>query len=427
MQDARVNKLLFILAFVVMLARAFLFTGATPVLHVALLAVKFALVPVALILVLRTPGKPTPIDLALLLYGVAMAVCCLINHTQVLTITLMALDIFIFWALCRWFFVRKSLFPLQATTLILLTFIALNFVLLLWRPGGLWKYEVNGKMYYLLGGNYNNMGKALFMALVSNMLLLRLLPHDAYRSRWFYRATLIAILLLSAGTLAVVGSMTSVVGIALLLAFGLLMLLTSLNVNRSSLNVNRSSFNVLRSLSVVLFIAVYFALQSWAVFRDQDTDAPKAQYFVEHVLKKDMTFSFRTHVWDAAKRLIERQPVVGYGEHDDQWYQLELEGLTTHNLVLHILLKGGWVCLSAFILLLLTTHLSLLRSSLNVNRSSLNVKRSPVPRDVAFILLFALWTYLFMQIFEVYTFYTQSMLFIYASCLSSLLPEQPEN
>ena len=399
-----------------MLARAFLFTGATPVLHVALLAVKFALVPVALILVLRTPGKPTPIDLALLLYGVAMAVCCLINHTQVLTITLMALDIFIFWALCRWFFVRKSLFPLQGTTLILLAFIALNFVLLLWRPGGLWKYEVNGKMYYLLGGNYNNMGKALFMALVSNMLLLRLLPHDAYRSRWFYRATLIAILLLSAGTLAVVGSMTSVVGIALLLAFGLLMLLTSLNVNRSSLNVNRSPFNVLRSLSVVLFIAIYFALQSWAVFRDQDTDAPKAQYFVEHVLKKDMTFSFRTHVWDAAKRLIERQPVVGYGEHDDQWYQLELEGLTTHNLVLHILLKGGWVCLSAFILLLLTTHLSLLRSSLNV-------KRSFVPRDVAFILLFALWTYLFMQIFEVYTFYTQSMLFIYASCLSSLLPE----
>ena len=410
MQDARVNKLLFILAFVVMLARAFLFTGATPVLHVALLAVKFALVPVALILVLRTPGKPTPIDLALLLYGVAMAVCCLINHTQVLTITLMALDIFIFWALCRWFFVRKSLFPLQATTLILLTFIALNFVLLLWRPGGLWKYEVNGKMYYLLGGNYNNMGKALFMALVSNMLLLRLLPHDAYRSRWFYRATLIAILLLSAGTLAVVGSMTSVVGIALLLAFGLLMLLTSLNVHRSPLNVKRSSFNVLRSLSVVLFIAVYFALQSWAVFRDQDTDAPKAQYFVEHVLKKDMTFSFRTHVWDAAKRLIERQPVVGYGEHDDQWYQLELDGLTTHNLVLHILLKGGWVCLSAFILLLLTTHLSLLR-------------RYTPHRDVAFILLFALWTYLFMQIFEVYTFYTLSMLFIYASCLSSLLPE----
>ena len=409
-----------------MLARAFLFTGATPVLHVALLAVKFALVPVALILVLRTPGKPTPIDLALLLYGVAMAVCCLINHTQVLTITLMALDIFIFWALCRWFFVRKSLFPLQATTLILLAFIALNFVLLLWRPGGLWKYEVNGKMYYLLGGNYNNMGKALFMALVSNMLLLRLLPHDAYRQRWFYRATLIAILLLSAGTLAVVGSMTSVVGIALLLAFGLLMLLTSFNVNRSPLNVKRSPFNVLRSLSVVLFIAVYFALQSWAVFRDQDTDAPKAQYFVEHVLKKDMTFSFRTHVWDAAKRLIERQPVVGYGEHDDQWYQLELDGLTTHNLVLHILLKGGWVCLSAFILLLLAVHLRLLRRY--VLRSSLHpFTPSPVHRDVAFILLFALWTYLFMQIFEVYTFYTLSMLFIYASCLSYLLPEQPEN
>ncbi|MBO4578147.1 MAG: O-antigen ligase family protein [Paludibacteraceae bacterium] len=406
-----------------MLARAFLFTGATPVLHVALLAVKFALVPVALILVLRTPGKPTPIDLALLLYGVVMAVCCLINHTQVLTITLMALDIFIFWALCRWFFVRKSLFPLQATTLILLAFIALNFVLLLWRPGGLWKYEVNGKMYYLLGGNYNNMGKALFMALVSNMLLLRLLPQEAARQRWLFRLCLAALILLSIATLAIVGSMTSLVGISLILIFSIFMLLTS-TTHRSPLTANRSSLTALRSLSIVLFVVVYFVLQSWAVFRDQDTDAPKAQYFVEHVLKKDMTFSFRTHVWDAAKRLIERQPVVGYGEHDDQWYQLELEGLTTHNLVLHILLKGGWVCLSAFILLLLTTHLSLLRSSLNAKRSPLHpFTPSPVPRDVAFILLFALWTYLFMQIFEVYSFYTQSMLFIYASCLSSLLPE----
>ncbi|MBQ7530481.1 MAG: O-antigen ligase family protein [Paludibacteraceae bacterium] len=392
-----------------MLARGFLFTGALPLVHFALLAAKFALVPVAVILVLRTPGKPTAVDLGLLVYAVAMYVCCLINHTQILTITLMALDIFIFWALCRWFFVRRSLFPLKATTLILLVFIALNFVLLLWRPGGLWKYEVNGKMYFLLGGNYNNMGKALFFALVSNMLLLRLLPHDEYRQRWFYRVVLVTLVLLSAATLVIVGSTTSFVGISLILAFGVLMLLTA---------YHRSRLSTLRILSVVLFVAVYFALQSWAVFRDQDTDAPRTEYFVEHVLKKDLTFTLRTHVWNASKRLIERQPVVGYGEHDDQWYQLELEGLTTHNLVLHILLKGGWVCLSAFILLLLTTHLHL---------SSLARHSSPVARDVGFILLFALWTYLFMQIFETYSFYSMSILFIYVSCLGYVLPETSDN
>lgn len=393
-----------------MLARGFLFTAAMPAVHYALLAGKIALIPVAFVLAIRTPGKPTPVDLMMLVYGLVMAVCCLINHTQLLTITLMALDIFIIWGLCRWFFVRQSVFPLKAVTLILLAFIALNFALLMLRPDGLWRYESSGKMYYLLGGNYNNMGKALFIAVVCNMLLLRMLPAGRSRERLFYRLVFVLLVLVSGATLWFIGSKTSLIGFLLVLGFGALTLVPS---------------KVLRWVSMVVLIVVYFALQSWAVFRDQQEAAPKAEYFVEHVLKKDLTFSLRTRIWTASKKLIEQRPVIGYGEHDDKWYQAELEGLTTHNLVLHVLLKGGWVSLSVFIVLLLVVHLRLLRRY--ALHSSHALTSSSVHRDVGFIVLFSIWIYLFMMIFEVYPFNTLSILFIFASYLCYALRENPES
>ena len=320
-----------------------------------------------------------------------MYVCCLANHTQILTITLHLLDVFVLWALCRWFFNRQSLFPLKAITLILFAFIALNFLLVLWRPNGLWLYETSGKMYFLLGGNYNNMGKAMIIAILSNALLLALLPDEDTRSRLIFRLMMPLLILLSIVTLAFMGSMTSLAGILLLCGFFALTVIPGRG---------------LRITAMVLFIAVYFVLQSWAVFRDMNTPSPRVEYVVQDVLKKDMTFSFRTHIWDKTKRLIERQPVLGYGEHDDLWYQTELEGLTTHNLVLHILLKGGWVALSCFILLVLVTHIQVLRSH-------------PAP-NVPYILMATLWVYLFMMIFEVYPFYSLSIILIYASLISSL-------
>ena len=387
------NYVFFVLAFTVMLARGFLYLGHMPLIHMSCLAGKIALIPIALILALRTPGKPSAIDLCMLLYGAAMYVSCLFTHTQMLTITLILLDVFIFWALCRWFFVRQSLFPLQAVTLILAAFILINFLLVLWRPAGLWHYETNGKMYYLLGGNYNNMGKAMLIAILSNSLLLTLLPEQSGRQKFFYQSVLALTVLLSFVTLFLMGSMTSVVGVLLILGLFALIFLRA---------------KWLRVTAMVLLVVVYFGLQTWAVFRDMNTPSPRVEYVVQDVLKKDMTFSFRTHIWEQAKRLIEREPLLGYGEHDDLWYQTELEGLTTHNLVLHILLKGGWVAMSCFILLVLVTHVEVLRSYRGTT--------SYVP----YMLLAGLWVYLFMMIFEVYPFYSLAIILTYASLLSSL-------
>ena len=385
------NYVFFILAFTVMLARGFLYMGHMPLVHLLCLAGKIALIPIALILTLRTPGKPSAIDLGMILYGAAMYASCLFTHTQMLTITLILLDVFIFWALCRWFIVRQSLFPLKATTLILSAFILINFLLVLWHPAGLWHYETSGKMYFLLGGNYNNMGKAMLIAILSNSLLLELMPERSGSKRMFYMAVLGLTVLMSFATLVFMGSMTSIVGVLLLLGLFALILLRARRI---------------RVTAMMLLVVIYFGLQTWAVFRDMNTPSPRMEYIVQDVLKKDMTFSFRTHIWEQTKLLIEREPLLGYGEHDDQWYQTELDGLTTHNLVLHILLKGGWVAMSCFILLVIATHIQVLRYRLRTT--------SYAP----YMLMAGLWVYLFMMIFEVYPFYSLSIIFIYASLFS---------
>lgn len=74
--------------------------------------------------------------------------------------------------------------------------------------------------------------------------------------------------------------------------------------------------------------------------------------------------------------------------------------------MLHILLKGGWVAMSCFILLVLVTHVQVLRSPMRAT--------SPVP----YMLLAGLWVYLFMMIFEVYPFYSLGIVFVLASLFS---------
>lgn len=399
-----VNKLLFILAFAIMLVRGFIFTDALPVLHYACLAGKTALIPVALILTLRTPGKPTSIDIGLIVYALAIFACCLINRTGLLSITLTSLNVFIIWALCRWFFVRRSLFPLKVISCIMLALIILNFALLLWRPEGLWVSEINGVMYFLLGGNYNGMGKAFFIAIITNILLLRLLPrpstHREAVSLYAYRITLVVMCTLALISLLIVGSKTSLVGILLVLAFSTLLLLPN---------------KVLRTVCITSFVVLYFVLQIWAVFFDMSTPSPKAEFIVEDVLRKDMTFTERTFVWERAKQLISLRPLTGYGAHDQEWYLQELNVLTTHNLILHILLKGGWIALAAFILLIASYHTRLLRPR------TLSGCEQQQWSDVRYILLFSMWIFLFMMIFEVYPFFTLAILFIYAGYLDRLI------
>jgi O-antigen ligase len=72
-----------------------------------------------------------------------------------------------------------------------------------------------------------------------------------------------------------------------------------------------------------------------------------ATAFVEDTLSKDTTFSKRTLIWANAVDLIKESPLTGYGIQNTEWNDEHLEGSGAHNLMVMLLLNGGFVfCLS---------------------------------------------------------------------------------
>ena len=112
--------------------------------------------------------------------------------------------------------------------------------------------------------------------------------------------------------------------------------------------------------------------------------------FIEVVLKKDMTFSTRTIIWDSAIDMIKKSYLLGYGAVDNNNRYIEVGGnsFNAHNIILQVLLMGGLALLLVFFLLIWKSVKSILYCP------DLGVK------NIVF-LLFAV--FFFMSLTEVYT------------------------
>lgn len=65
-----------------------------------------------------------------------------------------------------------------------------------------------------------------------------------------------------------------------------------------------------------------------------------AVYIIEDVLGKDITFTNRTQLWDAAGKKFVESPILGYGFVDKEWYLANMESFAIgpHNFIYSILL-----------------------------------------------------------------------------------------
>ena len=91
----------------------------------------------------------------------------------------------------------------------------------------------------------------------------------------------------------------------------------------------------------------------------------KMQYLLEpvvvHILHKDMSFSGRIGLWDRLLKEIARSPLIGYGVETTGNFRVHAEAYTnlhfvhSHNYILELLMKGGFLLLAAFVWLLLET------------------------------------------------------------------------
>ena len=247
-------------------------------------------------------------------------------------------------------------------------FIYFNFISMIIAPNGIFRGD------FPLGRNYNQVGATVLCGMVTYIA-----AHHMHIRTFIATALLCAICVL---TPIMLGSMTSAVGCTLVFLFFLI--------------PNKK----LRRLIIISFFVFYLVFQALVVFLQSDlSDNKEIAYFVENVLGKELTFSDRTRVWSLTSTLIEDSPITGYGLRPTDWFDDHLRVLSAHNIILQMLIYGGYILLSVFILVILLT----IRRSFN-NRSK-----------ITDTMLFGVGVFFFMMMMENYSivliFYMLNILF----------------
>lgn len=181
---------------------------------------------------------------------------------------------------------------------------------------------------YLLGDNYNQMGCRMMMALATNVLCLR------YSRIWLINMIILAVVIVA--SLAMVGSMTS---LSMAVVFLVCCLLPTSKLRLSAI--------------CGLFIG-FLLFQIFVVFNGRGLENNEfAAYLVEDVMKKDLTFTYRTHMWESALKKIEEAPIAGWGFANADWFKANMSSFAIgpHNFILAILIHGGVILLGIYLMI----------------------------------------------------------------------------
>lgn len=244
--------------------------------------------------------------------------------------TLMNVMIFLLLGTKYWTQDMRS--SLKGLIYIFSALVYINAVLLILYPEGLWEdpnWVDRGNPTRYLFGNQNQTGFVCFLAIATQCIYT-----FAYKKGYF---NLILLTIISLVSVLFLGSMTSAIGIFLMMAYML---------------CNRL-FKYPKGW-LIAFAVIYTLLFTFIVWYGNDIEQIKwATAFVEDTLSKDTTFSKRTVIWANAVDWIKESPLVGYGIQNAEWNDDHLEGSGAHNLLVMLLLNGGFVFCLSFIYIII--------------------------------------------------------------------------
>lgn len=242
------------------------------------------------------------------------------------------LNVAIFLLLGKVYWKENMRGSLKCLVVIFSILIYMNAILLILFPEGLWidsTWVGRGDPTRYLFGNQNQTGFVCMLAVVTQCLYT-----FAYNKGKFNLFLLIVVSLVSVIFHA---SMTSVIGLTLIIAYILL-------------------HRIFKhpKIWLIIFAALYVTVFMLIIWYGNDIDQVKwATTFIENTLSKDTTFSKRTVIWENAVELIRQHPIGGYGIQNVEWNDENLQGSGTHNLWVMLLLNGGMISCFFFIFITL--------------------------------------------------------------------------
>lgn len=283
-------------------------------------------------------------EFVIILYMMLLESLSLLNGNDWKNWTYMSLTIFSYLVLFDYY--KDKYKVLLLTTLTVLSIgIYCQLVQCVLHPE-MWMVEDNKELHgYILGGNYNQMGSRLIIALALSVVSHRY-------SKWLCINTVI-LFGVTIGILFMVQSMTS---LSCIILFTVLCLIP-----------NRS----LQKLSVIGLYIGALLFQCIVCFSGKGLENNDlATWFIIDVLNKDITFTGRTEMWDSALRVIADSPLWGYGFVDGDWYLSHMSTLAigAHNFILNNMIFGGIIAIVLYLILVYKSiaHLASINDSYSI-------------------------------------------------------------
>ena len=266
------------------------------------------------------------LDLVVGFYLVLLIIFSIINGTDIKNAIYKSIEVgIVIFCLNLW---RRPELMVKSFTLVMSAAAYGNLAVMVLFPD--WMFAAKDTFdSYLLGGNYNQIGGRLIFALVLSLLCTK------FHKLWMVNFVIMAIV--SVVTLAMVGSMTSLSCILLFLVFCMI------------------PSEKLQKACCIGFFLFYLMFQTVVVFSGEGLhNNEMAVYIIEDVLGKDVTFTHRTQLWDAAGRKFAESPFFGYGFVDSEWFLSEMDSFAIgpHNFIYNVLLNGGLTLISLYLLML---------------------------------------------------------------------------
>lgn len=202
-----------------------------------------------------------------------------------------------------------------------------NFITVVLFPKGLYNVEEDATRFYWLVGHQNQTILYVLCAIVLATLYSRYVKGSitlVNRSK--------LLIIASIATIIMIWSATAVAGLSIMI---IVLILDKMNIK----------LNTKQAIIVSLAVFLTFVVFQWQ------------QYFsviIVDMLKRELTFSRRTRIWENALYYIERKPLLGYGVEADIIAKMRFGFSTCHNKYLYILYQGGMVLFSCFLVLLFT-------------------------------------------------------------------------
>ena len=78
-------------------------------------------------------------------------------------------------------------------------------------------------------------------------------------------------------------------------------------------------------------------------------------FIVENILKKDVTFTKRTKIWENFFKAIKNKPILGYGVLSSDESRKTIKAVSAHNQILQVYFQGGIFAVLIFLIILFIT------------------------------------------------------------------------